>query len=267
MLDRITPVVLTFNEAANIARLLEHVRWAREVVVVDSISTDETGALASAFPNVRLVSRKFDAHASQWNFAVHETGISTEWVLALDSDYILTEDLVGELSRLSPSPDVNGYVGSFVYCVSGEPLRASLYPPVTVLFRKAACRYLQDGHTQRIQVPGNTGTLAGRILHDDRKPLAHWLASQARYMALEAQKLESTSWEALRWPDRIRRFYFVAPILVPVYCLLWRGLILDGYPGFYYALQRTTAEIILSLLMLERRFRSSPRKQDADPRT
>jgi hypothetical protein len=53
--------------------------------------------------------------------------------------------------------------------------------------------------------------------------------------------------------------YFVAPIVVPFYCLVWRGLILDGYPGLYYTLQRTAAEIILSLLLLEDRLRSTIR--------
>ena len=253
MLDKITPVVLTYNEAPNIARLLERVRWAREVVVVDSLSSDDTVGLARGFPNVRVIVRKFEGHASQWNFAVHETAVSTEWVLAMDSDYILTEEFIDELSRLEPAAGVSGYLASFTYCVLGKPLRGSLYPPVTVLFRKALGRYAQDGHTQRLEVPGAVERLGSPILHDDRKPLARWLASQARYMELEAQKLESTPWGSLRWPDRVRRFCFIAPILVPLYCLFWRGLLLDGYAGLYYTMQRSIAEIILSTLLIERR--------------
>ena len=259
MLDRITPVVLTYNEAPNVGRLLERVRWAGQVVVVDSISTDGTQSLASSYPNVRVIERAFDNHARQWHFAVHETGISTEWVLALDSDYMLSDEIVKELSALSPPADVNGFIASFVYCVLGKPLRGSLYPPVPVLFRRSAGRYEQDGHTQRVHVEGEMRTLRNPIVHDDRKPLSHWIASQVKYMTLEVEKLRSAAWSALRWPDRLRRLYFVAPILVPVYCLLWRGLILDGLPGLYYALQRTVAEIVLSLLLIEDRLRHTNR--------
>ena len=60
MLDKITAVVLTYNEVPNIGRLLERVRWAAQVVVVDSQSTDGTQSLASSFRNVRVI--EGDAH-------------------------------------------------------------------------------------------------------------------------------------------------------------------------------------------------------------
>ena len=62
MLADITPVILTYNEAANIGRSLERLAWAREVVIVDSGSTDDTLAIAARFPNVRMVHRPFDTH-------------------------------------------------------------------------------------------------------------------------------------------------------------------------------------------------------------
>ena len=62
MLAQITPVVLTYNEAANIGRTLERLAWAREVVVVDSHSTDDTISIARRFPNVRVVQRPFVDH-------------------------------------------------------------------------------------------------------------------------------------------------------------------------------------------------------------
>jgi glycosyltransferase involved in cell wall biosynthesis len=69
VLADITPVILTYNEAANIGRSLERLTWAREVVVVDSGSTDDTLAIVARFPNARVVKRPFDTHAQQWRFA------------------------------------------------------------------------------------------------------------------------------------------------------------------------------------------------------
>jgi hypothetical protein len=96
-------------------RQSDRLRWARDVVVVDSFSTDETVLLMKSFPNVRLFQRAFDSHARQWNYAVKDTGISTEWVLALDADYYLTNGFIREISQLTLPHDINGYTAAFKY--------------------------------------------------------------------------------------------------------------------------------------------------------
>ena len=253
MLANITPVLLTFNEAPNLARSLEALSWATEIVVVDSFSDDATVDIARGNPRVRLVQRRFDSHARQWNFAVHETGIGTDWVLALDADYLVSDLLVEEIRALAPESRTQGYRTCIQYCVAGRPLRSSVYPPVTTLFRRAAGHYTQDGHTQRLEVEGEVATLKGLIRHDDRKSLSRWLASQAHYARLEAEKLDGAAAAGLSLPDRIRKLVVVAPPMMFLYSLFVRGTVLDGLPGLYYSLQRATAELILSLHLLERR--------------
>src|ERR1051325_5963665 len=132
MLDQITPLVLTYNEAANIGRTLEQLRWAKDIVVVDSFSNDQTLEIAANFPQVRVYQREFDTHEHQWNFGLSETGISSEWVLALDADYVLTEEFSAALRTLHAQPDVNGYRARFIYCINGKRLKSGVYPPVTV---------------------------------------------------------------------------------------------------------------------------------------
>jgi glycosyltransferase involved in cell wall biosynthesis len=251
MLEQVTPLILTRNEAPNIGRTLEQLRWASDIVVVDSFSDDETSEIVSRFPRARLFQREFDSHQAQWNFALRETGILSEWVLALDADYILTPTCIEELKCLSPEADVNGYSASFVYCINGRPLRGSAYPPVTVLYRRTKAVYRQDGHTQRVVVGGRVESLRGPILHDDRKPLAHWLQSQARYMRIEASKLAESASGDLNWADRLRKMRFVAPLVMLLYVLIAKRAILDGRAGLFYAFQRTVAELILSLYLVE----------------
>jgi len=118
MLKQITPLILTYNEAPNIARTLDSLRWAREVVVVDSFSTDDTAQIAASFPNVRLVQRTFDCHRNQWQFGLKETGIDTQWVLALDADYLINADLVSELRNLQPTEETAGERARCIYCIS-----------------------------------------------------------------------------------------------------------------------------------------------------
>ena len=65
MLDHVTPVLLTHNEVQNIARTLFHLSWAKDIVVVDSGSTDGTLAVLESLPNVRVFKRNFDNHGNQ----------------------------------------------------------------------------------------------------------------------------------------------------------------------------------------------------------
>ncbi len=251
MLDYITPLILTFDEAPNIARVLDRLTWAKRVVVLDSFSADETEAVARRYANVAFFKRRFDNHATQWNFGLRETSIDTEWVLALDADYIVPDALVRDLQSLDPADDIAGYSARFRYCIEGIPLKGTVYTPVTVLFRREAATYLQRGHTQRVQVNGKVDTLHAPIHHDDRKPLERWFASQVKYMALEAEVLLGTPFERLDVPDKIRRLVFVAPLAMFVYCLVVKLAILDGRRGLFYASQRAVAETILSVFLLQ----------------
>ena len=253
MLEQITPLILTYNEAPNIGRTLERLAWAGEIVVVDSFSDDETVEIASSFAQVRVIQRAFDSHRNQWEFGLRETGIKTPWVLALDADYIVSNDVVAELRNLKPDADTAGYRAHFTYCINGKELHSGIYPPVTVLYRRDAATYVQDGHTQRVVVDGPLKDLRARLVHDDRKPLRRWLNSQARYAALEAGKLLTTSCEALNLRDRLRLCLVVVPTAVFFYCLIVRGGIFDGWLGFYYAFQRALAELMLSLYLIDAR--------------
>jgi glycosyltransferase involved in cell wall biosynthesis len=246
MLDQITPLILTYNEAPNIARTIDSVSWAKEIVVVDSFSEDNTLEIAGSFPGVRVFQRAFDSHRNQWEFGLKETGMATPWVLALDADYVLSDELITELENLRPDPATAGYRANFVYCINGKKLQSGIYPPVTVLYRREAASYIQDGHTQRVALEGLVEDLRAPIFHDDRKSLKIWFSSQRRYTELEAQKLRSADFSELNFPDRLRRWRFVMPPAMFVYCLIIRGGIFDGRAGFYYAFQRAMAELMLS---------------------
>ena len=250
-------MVLAFNEAANIGRTLEHLKWALAVIVVDSGSTDDTLRICATFSNVQVIHRAFDRHADQWNFAIQETGIRSDWILALDADYVVTRQFVIELGQLHPLESISGYRASFRYCIFGHQLSRSLYPPVVTLFRRERAHYVQDGHTQRVVVDGEVAELSEVILHDDRKPLSMWLAAQVRYAELEAETLLTRRWYLLRWQDSLRKMLVITPWLVPLYCMTFGMGILDGWYGVYYALQRATAETVLSLKLLEVRLRIS----------
>lgn len=255
MLDQITPLILTYNEAPNIRRTVEKLLWAQRIVVIDSGSTDATPALLRRYPQIEVVEHAFADFASQSNFGLAQ--VNTPWVLSLDADYELSDALVAELASLTLADGLAGYRARFIYRIHGRPLRGTLYPPRTVLYRRDRARYHNEGHGHRVAVDGEVATLAGVIYHDDRKPLSRWLASQQRYAAAEARYLATTPSAKLKRGDRIRRMGWPAPIGVLLYTLFVKGCILDGWPGWYYALQRLAAETMIALAVVERRLRGA----------
>jgi glycosyltransferase involved in cell wall biosynthesis len=253
MIDDVTPLIITYNEADNIARTLDRLSWARRIVIVDSGSTDETLAIARRYPGVDVVHRPFDDFANQCNFGISQ--VRTGWVLSLDADYELSDALVDELHELRPEPTTSGYKVRFVYCIFGQPLRGTLYPARAVLYRKDRAHYRNEGHGHRVVLPGVVEPLANVIFHDDRKPFDRWVESQRRYARLEAAHLLMSDNKSLGWSDRIRRAAWPAPLGVLFYTLILKRCLLDGWAGWYYALQRLAAESLIALEIIDRRLR------------
>jgi glycosyltransferase involved in cell wall biosynthesis len=259
-LDQITPLILTCDELPNIERTLARLDWARRILVIDSGSTDGTLDVLRRDPRVAVFACGFVDFAGQCNFGLAH--IETPWVLSLDADYELSDELLDELRTLVPGETAAGYRAGFVYRIHGRPLRGTLYPPRTVLYRRDRAFYRQEGHAHRVQIDGAILPLRGIIYHDDRKPLSRWLDAQRRYAADEADYLLDVrcAGQPLTRADRIRLTGWPAPLAVLLYVLFVKRCILDGWPGWYYALQRLFAETLLALEIIDRRFRC-----DRDP--
>lgn len=250
-LASITPLILTWNEESNLRRCLERLPWAKKIVVVDSGSSDKTLSICNDFPRVEVKHRDFDNHTAQWNHGLDL--VETRWVLTLDADYLVGEAFAEEISMLPEDPSEVAFFCGFRYLSQGFPLRGSLYPPRALLFDRNHCRYRPDGHTQLLVFAGRSGLLRAKLDHDDRKPLTRWFDSQLKYARLEAEKLASDP-RPTCLPDRLRKMIWPAAPAAFLYTLFIKGVILDGWPGWFYALQRTYAELVLSLFLLEKRF-------------
>ena len=255
MRDQITPLIITYNEAPNIARTIGKLSWAKRIVVIDSGSTDATLDMLRGFPQVDVIQHPFSDFASQCNFGLTQVG--TPWVLSLDADYELSDVLVEQLAGLRAQDNDTRSRARVVYSIPRHALRGTLYPPRVVLYRKDKARYRNEGHGHRVAIDGQILPLAGVIYHDDRKPPARWFDSQRRYAQIEARYLIETPTAKLKRNDRIRRLGWAAPIGVLFYTLFVKGCILDGWPGWYYALQRLCAETLIALEILDRRLRGS----------
>lgn len=244
--------IITKNEEPNIKRVLDKLTWLEKVYVLDSYSTDKTIEILESYPNVELAYRKFDTFAQQCNYGL--SVIDSEWVLSLDADYVLTDDFIKETKEFltRDDKDIVAYFTKFEFLIYGKKLLSNNTTPRAVLFRKSSGHYFDDGHAHRLEIKGNTGFYKSRILHDDRKSLSRWLSNQDGYSIKECKKmLDESDPSNSSLIIKIRKTKVLAPFFVFFYCLIFKGLIFNGWAGWYYTLQRTMVEILFSLRLIE----------------
>ena len=251
--DRVTPMILCFNEIDNIERTLTGLAWAHQILVIDSGSTDGTLDILARYPNVRVVTRTFDSFAQQANFGLAK--VSTDWVLSMDSDYVVGPALVTEIGGLDPDGAIAGFRVAFDYLVFGQPLRSTIYPPRVILYRVANGRYHDIGHGHRVTINGPVRDLRAHIAHDDRKPISRWFSSQSGYVSREADYLESLLPSQRSRLQRLRLMAWPTPFIMAAYTLFWKGYVWNGRVGLYYAFQRIFAELMLVIELNDRRLR------------
>lgn len=153
MLD-VTTIILTYNEELHISRCLENVcPFSKKVIVVDSLSTDKTVEICNEFPNVKVVTHKYPGNqAEQFNWAIDNVKIDTEWVLRVDADEYLLPELVEELCRKLPSlsAEITGIELKRRHIFMDRWVKHGIYPILILrLFRTGCGRYdnrLMDEH-------------------------------------------------------------------------------------------------------------------------
>lgn len=253
MIDSITPVILTYNEAPNIGRTLDALRWAGGVVVLDSGSTDETKEIATRYANVKWFERAFDKHQAQWEYAIHETGISTEYVLALDADMEVTLAFKEELKEKFLPGKFSGGDVSFIYSYYGRNLTGSLYPNQVRVFRRQDVLVTQVDHTQHFAVRGPVYKFRSRLIHDDRKPLERWVASQLSYQVLNDEAIVNGRSNQLKYS--LRRTGLMPP-MVALLAYLRSGGPFGGAASARYAYERLVCESLLAIRLMNRRLQT-----------
>jgi glycosyltransferase involved in cell wall biosynthesis len=251
--SQVTPAILTFNEAPNIGRTLQALTWARTVLVVDSGSSDSTEAIARGFPNVEWLARRFDNHAAQWRSAIEAAGAHSPYVLALDADYRVPATFVDELRDVFLPGGYAGGIAGFRYAMGDRVLSGSVYPAKLVIFDPKRLAISQPGHTQEMSVDGPVYRFTARLIHDDRKPLSRFVASQVEYSRLEAVRLGRNG--AARWQDRLRRLGLM-PLVAGVGAYVKSGGPFKGSASLRYAYERALFECLLALRLLDRGDRS-----------
>ncbi len=243
----ITPLILTFNEELNLQRTLDSLTWAKRVLVVDSGSTDRTLQIASSFSNVSISQNSFESFGRQWEFALRQPTVTTDYVLALDADMCVPGPFVDELESVFLRGSFAGGVVPFRLVVGRRALAGGLYPPQLRIFKKQQAVPGQRGHAHSFSVSGSVYRFKNRIVHDDRKPFSRWIQAQLKYAQLELERIEKSPVPLIR--DRLRR-HGLMPLVMGLLSYCAAGGPLRGRAALQYALERALFECILGLRLV-----------------
>lgn len=235
-MPKVSVLIPTYNNARTIGRCLDSVRWADEIVVIDSLSTDGTHAICEK-RGANVIAQAFAGYAKQKNMALD--ACQHEWILQLDSDEYVGPDF-GQVVRqtLAQVPnDVDAYQFARKNQVLGQWVQGmGLYPDFqTRLFRKAVGRFKEREVHERLEVPGRVLTLPCAIEHEGMPRISKQVANLNRYTQFEANELYKHG-KKFHWYELVLR-----PLGVFGYRYFWqrgiwagyRGLILTSYLAFY----------------------------------
>lgn len=195
MLD-LSVIILTYNEEIHIRRCLENVTpLAKEVFVVDCFSTDKTVEIAREYGQVKVIQHQWPGNqAEQFNWALDNLPIQTEWILRLDADEYLLPALVEELQEKLPcmADSVSALSLSRARAFCGKVLHHGIVNNVKIIriFRKGKARYekrLMDEHLSVLS--GDTVEMQNQFVDDNRMPIAVFINKHNGYASREAALL------------------------------------------------------------------------------
>jgi glycosyltransferase involved in cell wall biosynthesis len=255
----VSVIVPIKNEAANLPRCLECVKWADEIFVVDSQSHDGSIEIAQAH-GAKVVQFEFNGTwPKKKNWALEHLPFRNEWVFILDADEVLPPEAEMEFKRaIAEAGDIAGYWINRRFMFMGRWLRHAYYPNWNLrLFRHALGRYekLTDAPTvsgdnevhEHVVINGRTAYLQVEIDHyafpsidvfvEKHNRYSNWearVATEARFSSSPGQ-ISSVMVDRRRKLKKLSQRLPFRPLLRFLYVYIWQKGFLDGAEGYYFA--------------------------------
>ncbi|MEW6440804.1 MAG: glycosyltransferase family 2 protein [bacterium] len=226
-MQKLSVVVLSYNEEAVLGKCLSSVSWAGEIILVDSYSTDRTLEVARRFTS-RIYQHPWQGFGKQKNIALeHATG---PWVLCLDADESVSPALAREIQEvLAEETPTAGFQIPRLTCYQGRFLRHCWYPDYKVrLFRKDRGRWKDEEVHEIVLLDGPSAKLRHPLFHDSFPTIADHVEIIQRYTTLGAHQLLR---RGKGDPFPLHRLLGSPLVMFLKLYVLKRGF-LDGLPGF-----------------------------------
>jgi len=245
-----TPVILTKNEELNIDKCIKNLTWSKQIIIIDSYSSDKTIPIALKYKkNVKILRcKKSETYVSKINLVLKY--YPSKWILLLDADYELEKKTKIFLRFFKPNNFYSAYSFKIKNILDSKILDAELYPSKALLFNSKLVNFTQDGHKEKIIIKGKIRFLNLNIFHSDKKKFNVWFTNQIKYSKDEVNKIFKKSFLQRDFKSKIRSIPFTMNIALVFYLLLYKKVLKFGIPGMKYFLQRQLYEFILALIYI-----------------
>lgn len=187
--NKITGILITYNEEMHINAVLENIKFVDEIIVVDSFSADGTVEKIKAHPKVKLIQRPFVNYTDQKSFALQQA--SNEWILFLDADERVPDALRNEILHTvnAKEPTANAYYFYRTFMFKKEVLRFSGWQSDKNyrLFRKSKVHFTQDRIVhETLVVEGKSDVLKNKMIHYSYKNYEDYKSKMIKYGQMKA---------------------------------------------------------------------------------
>lgn len=194
----ISAFIITYNEEIHIARAIENAKkYATEIFVLDSFSTDRTIEIAKSF-GVKVYQHEFKYHADQLNWGLDNLPFATEWIWRQDADEYLTDELIAEIDNILPNipKDVNAFTAPCLRKFLGKYIKHGIVPlNLLRLFRRGHARWEDKKMDEHIYITdGNIRALKNAFFDDNLNNISWWTNKHNRYASKEAIDLLMTEY-------------------------------------------------------------------------
>lgn len=195
---KITVIVITYNEEENIKECLDTVKWCDEIIVVDSQSKDRTVQLAQNYTDKIILTENI-TYSQKRNIGIENA--SGEWILWIDADERVTEDLKEEINRAITDSKMNNdafLVNRKTYFINKFVKHCGWYPDHRIrLFKKLLNLRFNDSLVhEKINYKGASAKLKSSLLHYSDKTFEHYIKKMNKYTTLSSQELFSQNKDA-----------------------------------------------------------------------
>lgn len=188
--NKLTALVITYNEIGYIERCIDSVRFADEIIVVDSFSTDGTYEFLSGDPDVTVIQQPFENFTQQKSFTLGKA--SNDWVFFLDADEVVTPQLKAEILDIIQSDTPHSAFWCYrKFMFQDRPLKFSGWQTDKNyrLFRKSKTRFTDQRLVhETLEVEGSSGILENRLIHYCYKDYADYKRKMLHYGRLKAKE-------------------------------------------------------------------------------
>ncbi|HEY1045935.1 MAG TPA: glycosyltransferase family 2 protein [Bacteroidia bacterium] len=186
---RISAVIIAKNEADNLKMSLPKLNWCDEIILVDDESTDDTAEIAKSF-GAKVFERKFDGFGLQKRYGVSLA--QNDWILNIDADEVLSEELIKEISTLKELNEINAYRIPIRHFFLGKAFnygKESKYLHLR-LFNKKFGNFDEAAVHEKVHVKGKIHNLNHIIFHHSYRDLSHYFRKFNHYTDIGAAKLK-----------------------------------------------------------------------------